>query len=825
VVAASFPPPRDVAAPRRSPVPPRPASAFFFWRVLRPVWLSGSSNAITAPGHAALDDVSWSRNPAIAVQPIDTTPEQVARCYRATAERLAAARRRLARPLGLAEKILLGHARDPDAAALRPGLDYVQLDPDRVALQDATAQMALLQFAQAEIPRVLKPTTVHCDHLIRAHQGANADLATAIGENDEVYTFLRSACARFGIGFWKPGAGIIHQVLLENYAFPGGLMIGTDSHTPNAGGLGMFASGVGGADAVDVMAGFPWEVKLPRRIGVRLSGRLGGWTAPKDIILKLAGILTVDGGTNAVIEYFGPGTATISCTGKATIANMGAEVGATTSLFPFDEPMARYLRATGRAALADLAERHADLLRPDPEAARDPERCYDRVIEIDLSRLEPHLVGPHTPDLARPVSAMAAAVESDDYPDAIAVALIGSCTNSSYEDIARVVDVVRQARRHGITRAAVPFMVTPGSEQIRATIERDGQLAELASFGATVLANACGPCIGQWRRDELQPGTRNTIVTSFNRNFPRRNDGNAETLAFIGSPEIVAAYALAGRLSFNPLADALAPPGGPAFRLEPPAPAPDIPAAGFVADEGGYVAPPEDGAAVEVRIDPASQRLQKLAPFPAWDGRDFERLPLLLKTRGKTTTDHISPAGPWLRFRGHLDNISDNMFTGATNAFTGKTGTTRDLTSGEGDRPVPAVARAYRAAGLRWLVVGDENYGEGSSREHAAMSPRLLGAAVVLARSFARIHEANLKKQGVLALTFADAADYDKVRETDFVSVVGLDRLAPGAPLTVVLHHADGSEERLPARHSLNPEQIDWFRAGSALNVLKQRRA
>jgi len=752
---------------------------------------------------------------------IESTPAFVSSAYDRLARCVEIVRRRLGRPLTLAEKILYGHLADPEHAELKPGESYVQLRPDRVAMQDATAQMALLQFAQADIPRVAVPTTVHCDHLIRAYRGANQDIRVAIDENDEVYAFLETASARYGIGFWKPGAGIIHQVVLENYAFPGGLMIGTDSHTPNAGGLGMFASGVGGADAVDVMAGFPWEVKLPRVIGVRLTGRLSGWTAPKDVILKLAGILTVKGGTNAVIEYFGPGARSISCTGKATIANMGAEVGATTSVFPYDEPMARYLRGTERAALADLAERNAALLAADPEVEQDPARFFSRVIEIDLDRLEPHLVGPHTPDLARPVSEVAEAVRSEGYPDAISVALIGSCTNSSYEDIARVADVVEQARRAGLERAVVPFMVTPGSEQVRATIERDGQMRLLESFGATVLANACGPCIGQWQRDEIAPGQKNTIVTSFNRNFPRRNDGSPDTLAFIASPEIVAAYALDGHLSFNPLADPIHLPGGASFRLTPPAPAPDLPPGGFVRDGAGYIAPPADGSRIELRIAPGSKRLQKLEPFAAWDGTDFERLPLLIKTRGKCTTDHISPAGPWLRFRGHLDHISDNMFTGAVNAFGGEAGTTLDPLSGQRGVPVPRVARGFKAQGLRWIVVGDENYGEGSSREHAAMSPRLLGAAAILTRSFARIHEANLKKQGVLPLIFADPADYDRVRETDRISLLGLAGLAPGRAVGVVLHHEDGTEDRIEARHSLNAEQIAWFRAGSALNVLR----
>lgn len=756
---------------------------------------------------------------------IESTSEFVARAYDRIERNLEIVRRRLNRPLTLTEKVLLGHLDNPEKADLRPGESYIQLRPDRVAMQDATAQMALLQFAQADIPRVLAPTTVHCDHLIRAYLGANQDMRVALDENDEVFAFLQSASARYGIGFWKPGAGIIHQVVLENYAFPGGMMIGTDSHTPNAGGLGMFAAGVGGADAVDVMAGFPWEVKYPKLIGVRLTGRLQGWTAPKDVILKLAGILTVKGGTNAVVEYFGPGTASISCTGKGTITNMGAEIGATTSIFPYDEAMERYLRGTERADLADLAEKYRHLLTADEQVEKKPEKFFDRIVEIDLDALEPHLVGPHTPDLARPVSKLADAVKDEDYPDRISVALIGSCTNSSYEDISRVADVVRQAKAAGITKASVPFMVTPGSEQVRATIERDGQMEELRDFGATVLANACGPCIGQWQRDEIEKGQKNTIVTSFNRNFPRRNDGNPDTLAFIGSPEIVAAYAITGRLSFDPTTDSIDTPDGRTVQLDAPQPAPDLPPNGFVRDAAGYVAPPADGSGVDLRIAPDSERLQKLEPFAAWDGTNFEKLPLLLKTKGKCTTDHISPAGPWLRFRGHLDNISDNMFTGAINAFTGQSGTTLNQLSGERDLPVPQVARQYKKEGLRWVVVGDENYGEGSSREHAAMSPRLLGAAAVIVRSFARIHESNLKKQGVLPLTFANTQDYERVRETDRISVRRLKDLAPGKPLTLVLYHEDGSEDTVAVRHSLNLEQIAWFQAGSALNVLKQQRS
>jgi aconitate hydratase len=751
---------------------------------------------------------------------IESTPEFVLSVYSKMDARLAAVRKRLNRPLTLTEKILFGHLEDPAGADLRAGESYLQLRPDRVAMQDATAQMALLQFAQADIPEVAVPTTVHCDHLILARDGAQQDTLRALDDNKEVFEFLRTASDRYGIGFWKPGAGIIHQVVLENYAFPGGMMIGTDSHTPNAGGLGMFASGVGGADAVDVMAGFPWEVKYPKLIGVHLTGSLQGWASPKDVILVLCGILTVQGGTNAVIEYFGPGASSISCTGKGTITNMGAELGATTSIFPFDAAMDRYLRGTGRAALADLAARHSHLVTADPEVERNPSAYYSRIVEIDLTALEPHLVGPHTPDLARPVSKVAAAVAKEGYPDAISVALIGSCTNSSYEDISRVTDVVRQAKAHG-AKAAVPFLVSPGSEQIRATIVRDGQMGEIQSMGGQVLANACGPCIGQWRRDELKSGTKNTIVTSFNRNFPARNDGNRETMAFIGSPEIVAAYALAGRLSFNPLKDELTGADGTPFRLVAPGQAPDLPSQGFVRDESGYLPPSADGSSVAVSVAPNSKRLRLLTPFPAWDGKDFEKLPLLLKAKGKCTTDHISPAGPWLRFRGHLDAISDNMFTGAVNAFTGEAGTTLDQMAGTKGLPIPQVARTYKAQGLRWVVVGDENYGEGSSREHAAMSPRHLGAAAIIVRSFARIHESNLKKQGLLPLTFANPADYDKVQETDRVSIVGLRDLVPGRPITAILHHAGGGDDTMTLRHTLNAEQIGWFKAGSALNVIK----
>ena len=759
------------------------------------------------------------------MQIIDSTPDFVSGVYARMAAHLGAARPRLARPLTFAEKVVLSHLDDPRGQELKPGESYLMLRPDRVAMQDATAQMALLQFMLAGRKSVAVPTTVHCDHLIRAREGARPDLDVAGRENREVFEFLKSVSSNYGIGFWKPGAGIIHQVILENYAFPGGLLIGTDSHTPNAGGLGMLSCGVGGADAVDVMAGFPWEVLYPTLIGVRLKGELTGWTAPKDIILYLCGLLTTQGGTNRIIEYFGPGTRSISCTGKATITNMGAELGATGSVFPFDERMDAYLRGTGRAALADLARKNAALLRADDDVERDPGRFFERVVEIDLSRLEPHLVGPHRPDLARPVSKVPEAVRKEGYPENLSVALIGSCTNSSYEDIGRAADVARQAIEHG-ARMSVPFLVTPGSEQIRATIERDGQMGLLEAIGGKVLANACGPCIGQWQRDDLAKAPtaeakRNAIITSFNRNFPRRNDGHAETLAFMGSPEIVIAYGLAGRLTFNPLTDALEGSDGKKWKLRPPAPAPDLPANGFVRDETGYL-PPAQGQSMEVSIAPDSARLQILEPFPAWDGRDFIDLPVVLKAKGVCTTDHISPAGPWLRFRGHLDKISDNLFSVAVNAFTGEAGTGVDPETGR-KAPLAAIARGLKARGQRWVAVGDENYGEGSSREHAAMSPRHLGAAAILARSFARIHESNLKKQGLLALAFVNPADYDRIREGDCVSLTGLKGLAPGKEVEARLKHADGTEETLRLRHTLNPEQIEWFRAGSALNLLRLR--
>ncbi len=752
---------------------------------------------------------------------IETTPEMVRRVYETSRKRLEIVRKRLGTPLTLAEKVLFGHLDDPENEHLERGKAYIMLRPDRVAMQDATAQMAMLQFMLSGRDETAVPSTIHCDHLIRARSGAKEDVERAIEENREVYDFLQSSAARYGLGFWKPGSGIIHQIVLENYAFPGGMMIGTDSHTPNAGGLSMVAVGVGGADAVDVMAGFPWEVLQPKLIGVKLTGKLHGWTAPKDVIIKLLDILTVKGGTNAIVEYFGPGTASISATGKATITNMGAELGATCSIFPYDARHKAYLEATRRGEIAALADANADLLTADPEVLENPEKYYDQLIEIDLDTLEPQLVGPHTPDLAHPVSRMPDDVKLNGYPDNMTAGLIGSCTNSSYEDITRAAEVAEQALARGAKLKAT-FWVTPGSEQVEATIERDGQMETLKKLGAVVLGNACGPCIGQWERHDIELGTPNSIVTSFNRNFRKRNDGSPETYAFIGSPEIVVAYALAGRLSFNPLSDELEAADGSTFKLQAPAPAPDIPAQGFVFKADGYVAPPETPTGVEVKVRPDSDRLQLLTPFPAWDGKDLEKLPVLVKAVGKCTTDHISQAGPWLKYRGHLDNISNNLLLGANNAWTDEPGTGIDVETGE-TKPIPELARSYKERGIRWVVIGDENYGEGSSREHAAMEPRHLGGAAVIARSFARIHETNLKKQGVLPLTFADPADYDKIKADDRISIVGLADLAPGKPLTVILHHADGSEESFQVNHSFNAEQIEWFKAGSALNVLRKQ--
>ncbi|MFT5233042.1 MAG: aconitate hydratase, partial [Candidatus Krumholzibacteriia bacterium] len=663
------------------------------------------------------------------------------------------------------------------------------------------------------------PTTVHCDHLLLAHKGADYDKAFALTANQEVYHFLSSASARYQMGFWKPGAGIIHQIVLENYAFPGGLIIGTDSHTPNGGGLGMIACGVGGADAVDVMVGMNWEVKDPKLIGVKLTGKLNGWTAPKDVILKLCGILTVKGGTNAIIEYFGPGTAELSCTGKATITNMGAELGATTSIFPYDERMGKFLRATGRADLADLAEANPDLLVADAEVLANPADYYDQIVEIDLTTLEPHLVGPHTPDLVRPVGQMTADVEREGYPEKLTAALVGSCTNSSYEDICRASDVARQATAQGLKMKS-KLWVSPGSEQIYETIKRDGQLADLEAVGATVLTNACGPCIGQWQRDDVEDGQVNSIISSFNRNFKKRADGNPQTHSFIGSPEVVMAYGLAGTLKFNPLADSLTNENGEQVHLKSPAVADELPANGFVSANDGYQSPPTEAIDVDIIINPDSDRIAELEPFGAWDGDDFHGLPLLIKALGKCTTDHISMAGPWLKYRGHLDNISNNMLIGAVNAFTNETNSVKNIETGDYDA-VPATARDYKKRGLKWVVVGDENYGEGSSREHAAMEPRHLNCAAVIVRGFARIHETNLKKQGVLPLTFANPGDYDLIQEGDRFDLLGLAGLAPDSPVQCKVHHADGSHDSIVLAHTMTEEQVAWFVAGSALNKIK----
>jgi aconitate hydratase len=750
-----------------------------------------------------------------------TTPvELVESLYRRYPDRVDVARRRLGRPLTFAEKILVAHADDPETVGFARGVNYSNYRPDRVAMQDATAQMALLQFMTANLPHVAVPTTVHCDHLIQAHTGARPDLKTALDTNSEVYEFLRSVSAKYGIGFWKPGSGIIHQVVLEQYAFPGGMMIGTDSHTPNAGGLGMVAIGVGGADAVDVMAGWPFNTRVPRLIGVRLLGHLSGWTSAKDVILRVAGVLTVKGGTGAIVEYFGPGTESISATGKATICNMGAEIGATCSVFPYDVRSAQYLQATGRDAISGLADEYAEFLRGDPDVEADAERFYDRVIEIDLDDLEPHIVGPHTPDLDRSLDELVRVASEERYPLDISYALVGSCTNSSYEDIGRAANVARQATAAGL-KVRSPLLITPGSEQVRATIERDGLLDDLEAIGATVLANACGPCIGQWQRDDIKPGERNTIVSSFNRNFPRRNDGNAETLSFIGSPETVVAMALTGRLDHDFVRTPIEAPDGHPVTLEAPA-ADELPAKGFDPGESGFVPPAAAGDEVEVVVQPDSQRLQLLEPFPPWDGQDLLGLRVLVKAVGKCTTDHISPAGPWLRYRGHLSNISQNLFTGVNNAFSlDEAGTGIDVRDGS-TQPLPDLARSYRDAGIAWVAIGDENYGEGSSREHAAMEPRYLNGRAIIVRSFARIHETNLKKQGVLALTFADPNDYERILVDDTIDIVGLADLAPDRPVTVRIHHADGRSTDITCRHTMSDEHIGWFRAGSALNVLRR---
>lgn len=736
----------------------------------------------------------------------------------------------LGRPLTASEKILVGHIHNPNInREVQSGSDYIFLDPDRVALQDVTGQMTLLQFMQSDLKSVEVPTTVHCDHLIQARTGGEADTKLALYENNEVYKFLESASRKYGIGFWKPGSGIIHQVVLENYAFPGGLIIGTDSHTPNAGGLGMIAIGVGGLDAAEVMAGMSWELLYPKRIGVFLTGKLNGWTSPKDIILYVASKLTVYGGTNAIIEYFGPGSRTISCTGKATITNMGAEIGATCSIFSYDNKMETYLRATKREGIADLANKYRDLFTLDreieQEISKEREKArhyFDQLIEIDLSSLEPYIVGPHTPDLARPISKLASEVNKNNYLDPISVALIGSCTNSSYEDMSRASDIAEQAKSKGV-KVKVPLQITPGSEMIRGTIERDGQMKALKDIGANVLANACGPCIGQWNRPELKKGEPNTIVTSYNRNFPGRNDGSRETMNFIGSPELVIALALGGRLSFNPLIDELTANDGTKFKLIPPKVAPEIPSNGFVYNQDVYLPPTKESQNVDVLIDPNSSRLQKLEPFPQWDGNDFEKLPILVKIKGKCTTDHISPAGPWLMYRGHLDKISDNLLLGAVNAFhEDQVGKGKNILNHEMEL-LAHIAREYKSRKIKWIIIGDSNYGEGSSREHAAMTPRYLGCCAVISRSFARIHETNLKKQGILALTFVNPKDYDKILEDDELSILGLKNLQEGKHLTCIIHHSNATADEILLKHSYNSSQIEWFKAGSALNLMRSK--
>jgi aconitate hydratase len=739
--------------------------------------------------------------------------------YAGMAERVNAARNAVGRPLTLTEKILYAHLYEGNASqSFERGKSYVDFAPDRVAMQDATAQMALLQFMQAGKPQVAVPSTVHCDHLIQARIGADQDLQDAYNENKEVYDFLASVSNKYGIGFWKPGAGIIHQVVLENYAFPGGMMIGTDSHTPNAGGLGMVAIGVGGADAVDVMAGMAWELKFPKVIGVKLTGRLNGWTSPKDVILKVAGILTVKGGTGAIVEYFGEGAESMSCTGKGTICNMGAEIGATTSVFSYDDSMRAYLRATNREEVVEMADEVADYLRADDEVYADPASFYDQLIEIDLSTLEPHVNGPFTPDAAWPISQFAAVVKEHNWPAKLEVGLIGSCTNSSYEDLTRSASIAEQAVSKKLV-AQAEFTITPGSELVRYTTARDGLLDTFAQMGGVVLANACGPCIGQWARHTDDPTRKNSIITSFNRNFAKRNDGNPNTHAFVASPEIVTAFAIAGDLTFNPLVDKLINSDGEEVMLDEPRGI-ELPPQGFAVEDAGYVAPAEDGSSVEVAVDPKSDRLQLLEGFKPWEGTDLKGLKLLIKAQGKCTTDHISMAGPWLKYRGHLDNISNNMLIGAINAFNGDANRVyNDMTRGYDT--VPATARTYKAAGIGTVVVGDENYGEGSSREHAAMEPRFLGVRAVIVKSFARIHETNLKKQGMLGLTFANKADYDLIEENDTIDILGLENFTPGVPLKVVLTHKDGSQDAFMVNHTYNEGQIEWFKAGSALNLIR----
>ncbi|KAM0745889.1 mitochondrial aconitate hydratase [Meredithblackwellia eburnea MCA 4105] len=736
--------------------------------------------------------------------------------YQRIEDNLAVVRQRLNRKLTLSEKVLYGHLDNPHDADIRRGASYLKLRPDRVACQDATAQMALLQFMTAGLPTVAVPTTVHCDHLIEAQVGGAKDLARAENINKEVYDFLASCTAKYGIGFWKPGSGIIHQIILENYAFPGGLMIGTDSHTPNAGGLGMIAVGVGGADAVDVIANLPWELKCPKTIGVKLTGQLSGWTTPKDVILKVAGILTVKGGTGAIVEYFGPGVQSLSCTGMGTICNMGAEIGATTSLFPYNSRMGDYLDATNRPEIRKYAEAFQHNLQTDEGAE------YDQVIEINLSELEPHINGPYTPDLATPLSKFAAAVKENDWPAKLSVGLIGSCTNSSYEDMSRAASIAKEAADHGL-KAKAGFTITPGSEQIRATIARDGQMEILENTGGIVLANACGPCIGQWDRKDVPKGTKNSIITSYNRNFTGRNDANTATHAFVASPDLVTAMVIAGDLTFNPLTDSLTGSDGKPFKFSDPS-GKELPPRGYDPGENTYQAPPAERDSLSVNVSPSSDRLQLLTPFKKWDGKDPKDLPVLIKAVGKCTTDHISAGGPWLKFRGHLENISQNCLIGAINAANNEANNIQNLVTGEWGG-VPKVAAQYRDSGRSWVVIGDENYGEGSSREHAALEPRFLGGTAVITRSFARIHETNLKKQGMLPLNFVNPADYDKVQPTDFVDLLGVETLAEGSPVTMVLHHKDGSTEEIPLKHTFNAGQIEWHRAGSALNRMGEVKA
>ena len=751
---------------------------------------------------------------------LSVTPASlVSSVYENLTENIKKLRERKNAPLTLAEKLLFGHATDINSVSLNKGEDYGDFAPDRVAMQDATAQMALLQFMQADLPETAVPTTVHCDHLIQAYEGAASDLQVANKTHKEVFDFLRTASEKYEIGFWGPGAGIIHQVVLEQYAFPGGMMIGTDSHTPNAGGLSMIAIGVGGADAVDVMAGMPFNTKIPSLIGVKLTGSLSGWTSPKDIILKVAEILTVKGATNAIVEYFGEGTKTISTTGKATITNMGAEIGATCSIFPYDEKGSAYLKATGRDEIAELADSRMDLLTADDEVLENPEEFFNQVIEINLDELEPHIVGPHTPDLARPISGLKKDANDNEYPVKISSALIGSCTNSSYEDIGRAAFIAREAAKHGL-KAKVPLMVTPGSEQTRATIERDGYLKDLESIGATVLANACGPCIGQWKRDDIKEGESNSIVSSFNRNFPARNDGNAETLSFIGSPESVIGLALGGTLDFNFLSDTLTTQDGEEILLNPPV-ADELPDKGFEETLEGFIQP-TPGDDVEVIIDPESNRLQKLTPFLPPNEEDYVSMSVLMKAEGKCTTDHISPAGKWLQFRGHLENISQNLFNGVNNAFAEKAGDGVNILTKEVDT-LPNIAKNYSEENVSWVAVGDENYGEGSSREHAAMEPRFRGCKVVLVKSFARIHEANLKKQGILPLVFEDKNDYEKIEQFDKMTISSLKDIAVDTPVEIILEKENGETETIKANHSLSEDQIAWFFAGSALNYIKSK--